>query len=179
MFKIQIPDEVIDHCKTQARKHNFGMRGIYDGTTSMQIVGLIGQQAMMNIFGTGIIDGRTGPDGGVDIEYHGLKIDVKTMGRTTDPQPGYVNNFMKVQEKYNPDIYIFCSYNALAEELTVCGWVTNQQFKERRKFYPEGYIRTRKDGTSFPSRCDMYEITNRDLNQVNEPLDLLTQITTK
>jgi len=64
--------------------HNFGHRYTANGNYEQQLTGIIGQSVVMEIFGLGFIDGSSGFDHGVDIYFEGLKIDVKTMGRTTD-----------------------------------------------------------------------------------------------
>jgi len=73
--------------------HNFGHRYTANGNYEQQLTGIIGQSVVMEIFGLGFIDGSSGFDHGVDIYFEGLKIDVKTMGRTTDVKPNYTNNF--------------------------------------------------------------------------------------
>ena len=45
-------------------------------------------------------------------------------------------------------------------------------FKQKAKFYKEGEIRTRSNGTSFKSKADLYEIENKDLLPINNLKDL-------
>lgn len=176
MFKIKISNELITHCQDQVEKHNFGMRRIANGTQERQLTGIIGQSAIMELFGLGYVDGDAGFDNGVDIEYNHKKIDVKTMGRTTDVRPDYTNNFLKLQDCFNPDIYLFCSYNKNTQELTVCGWISKDDFIEKRKFYPRGSIRTRTDGSSFRTFADLFEIDVVDLNDTTSFEDLKKQL---
>ncbi len=141
-----------------------------------QLTGIIGQSVIMNMFGLGYIDGSTGFDDGVDINFHGIKVDVKTMGRTTDVRDYYVNNFIGLQINFNTDVYIFCSFNKTNRKLTVCGWIKKDDFLRKSSFYPKGTFRTRSDGTAFKTFADLYEISNKDLNDVDSIEELKSQI---
>lgn len=166
MFKVKVSDAIIQHCMRQVEIHNFGQRYTANGTKEQQLTGIIGQSVIMQLFGLPLVDGNSGFDGGVDITYNGITIDVKTMGRTTDVRDYYVHNFVGLQMYLNPDAYIFCSFNKTNNELTVCGWVTKEQFKERSLFFKKGSTRKRSDGTEFKTFSDLYEIPNRELNDI-------------
>lgn len=176
MFKIPVPSRIIDHCKNQISKYNFGQRRIANGTPEQQLTGIIGQCVIMQLFGLDLIDGSTGCDDGTDISYKGLSVDVKTMGRTTDVRTYYVNNFLALQIKFNTDLYIFCSLNKVNNELTVCGWLPKIEFKQKAKFYPQGTYRTRSDGSKFRTFADLYEIPNSELNNVDSFDELVISI---
>ena len=175
-LKVKIKPEIIEHCKYQIKKYNFGKRSEHNGTKKQQYFGIIGQSIIMDFFGLGYVDGSSGFDGGIDLTYKGKTYDVKTMGRKVDIKDDYVNNFLKVQEDYNVDGYIFCSINELKKELTVCGWITKDNFIKNRKFYKKDELRYRNDGSSFPVKADLYEISNNDLNFVNSILDFKMQL---
>ena len=70
--------------------------------------------------------------------------------------------------------YLFCSYHKKDKVLTVCGWIDKKGFKDKAKFYKEGEVRTRSNGTDFITKADLYEIENKDLNDVNDYKDLLS-----
>lgn len=176
MFKIKVNPKIIEYCEKQIKEHNFGQRGYADGTPEQQLTGIIGQSVIMHEMVGTVIDGSEGFDGGVDIVYEGKTIDVKTMGRTTDVRDYYTNNFLAVQMKFNPDVYIFCSYNKNKQELTVCGWITSWEFKEIAHYYEKGSTRKRSDGSTFKTFADLYEIDNKDLNQVKSIDDLKEQL---
>jgi hypothetical protein len=93
MFKIQVSDSVIDHCKKQIANYNFGQRHTANGNPEQQLTGIIGQSVVMNLFGLENVNGEDGFDDGVDILFNNKKIDIKTMGRTTDVRRNYTNNF--------------------------------------------------------------------------------------
>lgn len=172
MYTEKVSDEIIRYCKDQVEKYNFARRGYDDGDKEQQLTGVIGQCMIMKYFDVGLIDGTKGFDGGIDIIYHDKKIDVKTMGRNTKVEEWYTNNFHAAQDCFCPDIYIFCSYNKKTQELTICGYVTREEFIQRRKFIPKGMPRM-KGGTTFEFAYDMYEIDNTELNKINELCDLL------
>ena len=167
MFSIKVKPEIIQHCKEQIKKYNFGQRSVANGTPDQQLTGIIGQSVIMDLFGLGLIDGSTGFDGGVDLVYEGIRMDVKTMGRTTDVRKDYVNNFIALQKSFDTDVYVFCSYNKTKNELTICGWTTKAEFIKKADFFPKGSTRIRSDGTSFKTFADLYEIANKDLIDVD------------
>lgn len=176
MFKIKASNVILNHCEEQIKKFNFGQRGYADGTLSQQLTGIIGQSVIADLFDLPLIDGSTGFDYGEDLQYNNFVIDVKTMGRTTDVRPYYVNNFVGLQKKYSTDIYIFASLNKNTNELTVVGWTTKVDLLKKSKFFPKGSFRYRSDGTKFKTFTDLYEIENKDLMQVTSIEDLKKQL---
>ena len=172
MIKIKVTDRIIKHCLQQIEKYNFGQRIEANGTKDQQLTGIIGQCVVMDLFDMPLIDGSDGFDNGIDILYDNNKIDVKTMGRISEAKPNYVNNFFKVQDYLNTNIYIFCSYHKKKKELTLCGWIDKEDFINKRLYYPKGSIRQRTDKTTFKSFADSYEIENHQLNNI-ESIDQL------
>ena len=176
MFSINVNQEIIDHCKSQISNYNFGKRSVANGTKEQQLTGIIGQNVVMKLFNLGNVNGADGFDDGVDFVFNNKKIDVKTMGRTTDVKETYTNNFLKLQDYFNTDIYIFCSYNKLKEVVTICGWISKEDFKQKRTFYPKGTTRKRFDGSTFETFSDLFEIDNVDLNAVDSFENLKNQL---
>lgn len=163
MIKLKINEKIRSYCIQLLRNHNFGNRGVADGTPEQQLIGLIGQCEVLIAFDLPLIKGSTGFDGGKDFEYYGRIVDVKTMGRTTEVKPYYVNNFIGLQKDYQTDIYIFCSLNTRTDILTICGWLDKGSFFRRATFHPKGSVRTRSDGSFFITFADLYEVKNQDL----------------
>ena len=176
MFTITVTEISINHCKSQASKFNLGQRYTANGTPEQQLTGIIGQNVVLNLFDLGDFNGEDGFDNGVDLIFNNLKIDVKTMGRTTAVKPSYTNNFIGLQDYFDPDVYIFCSFNKTNNALTVCGWISKKDFKEKRRFYPKGSVRTRTDGSTFRTFSDLYEIDTVDLNKALSIADLKQQL---
>jgi hypothetical protein len=179
MFKVKASDEIVKHCEKCLEVTNFGQRKEANGTRDQQLTGLIGQSVVMDLFECGYIDSSKGFDGGVDLEYMDFTIDVKTMGRNSEPEYSYTNNFLKLQDYFNTEIYIFCSYHKKKQEVTICGWIDKSEFKEKRRYCPKGTIRTRNDNTTFETLHDLYEIDNKDLNDVDSITDLKIQLVKK
>ena len=181
MFDIKVNDEIINHCEQQINNYNFGKRFTANGSKDQQLTVIIGQTVIMDLFELGYINGKKGFDNGIDIVYTNIfgsiTIDVKTMGRTTKVKSNYTNNFIALQDCFNPDVYIFCSYNKLNKILTICGWITKQEFINKRRFYPKGTLRNRTNGTTFETKADLFEIDVIDLNDVTNELDLKKQLT--
>ena len=176
-LKIKIKPDIIDHCKKQIDKQNFGKRSKDNGNRNQQYIGIVGQSVIMDFFGLGYINGKSGFDGGVDLEYKGKKYDVKTMTRTVDVKDSYTNNFLKTQEDYDVDGYIFCSINTKKKELTVAGWIKKEDLNRIKRLKPKGTICKNGIGAKeFPLRFDMYEIDNKHLNFVNSIIDMKMQM---
>ena len=154
------------------QENNIGIRGHADGSKEEQLTGIIGQNIICLYLGKPFMI-SDGFDGGVDIILNDSTIDIKTMGRNVYPQPYYVNNLMATQLKYNVDNYLFCSYHKKDKVLTVCGWIDKKGFKDKAKFYKEGEVRTRSNGTDFITKADLYEIENKYLNRINNYNELL------
>lgn len=167
MFTIKVSEDIIDHCKNVISKYNFGQRHTANGTPEQQLTGIIGESIVKQLFRQRIVTGDGGFDDVVDLVFNELKIDIKTMGRTTDVRRNYTNNFLKLQDYFSTEIYIFCSYNKRKKQVTICGWIDKKTFTERRKYFPKGTARSRFDGTSFKTFADLYEIDNHQLFDVN------------
>lgn len=176
MFTVKVEDSLITHCETVLKNHDFGKRFTANGTRLQQLTGIIGQSVIMSFFNLGFVDGSGGCDDGVDLIVNHKTIDVKTMGRTTDVRKSYTNNFLKLQDYFKTELYIFCSYHKNKQELTVCGWVNKIDFTEKRRFYPKGTIRTRTDNSTFTTFADLYEIDNCHLNNISSIADLKKQL---
>ena len=78
-----------------------------DGNYNEQLTGIIDQCTIQTMFQVDLLIGEEGFDHGKDLEYTGLSIDVKTMGRTTDVKDYYVNNFIALQKGFHKDVFIF------------------------------------------------------------------------
>lgn len=136
------------------------------------MIGLAGQCHVMDLLGLDLPEITYKADGGVDIIHNGITIDVKTMERKMEPKLDYVNNVIGLQSHYNTDAYIFCSLNTNLKELTICGWIEKPKFLDYATFTAKGEKRYRKDGTSFITKADLYEIENMMLNHINSVKDL-------
>jgi hypothetical protein len=176
MFKIKVSNKIIKYAQNLLVDHNFGNRGVADGNYHEQLTGLIGQCTIQTMFHVNLLTGEEGFDHGEDLEFAGLSIDVKTMGRTTDVKNYYVNNFIALQKDYPTDAYIFCSYFEEKKELTICGWLPKSELEKTAMFYKKGTKRYRSDKTWFRTKADLYEIPNKNLRQVKTPDDLKQQL---
>jgi hypothetical protein len=176
MFSVLVPDRILVFANSQVSQFNFGRRAFGNGTREQQLVGVAGESVVREWFLQNPMDGRVGFDGGVDIRYLGLTIDVKVMGRTTDVRPDFVNNFVAAQAGFPTDVLVFCSYNKRTQMLTVCGWISKGEFLAKANLYPTGTLRFRADGTSFKTFADLYEISNTLLNDVTDVDDLKRQL---
>src|SRR3569833_2288051 len=163
MFDIWYTDRVTDYARALVGNGRFGRRGIAAGSPQQQVTGLIGQVVLHDIFGLPWPTDRGRGDGGVDLEYHGLTLDVKTQGRTTAPRRNYVSAVQRAQIRFPTEVLVFCSLYAREETLTVCGWIAKPQFLDKAEFCPAGSWRVRSDGTKFRLKGDLYEIQIRNI----------------
>jgi hypothetical protein len=176
MFTIKVETALLEHCQNLVKMHNFGYRYTANGNEEQQLTGIIGQSVIMDAFGQGYVDGKGGFDNGVDLIINGKRVDVKTMGRTTDVKHNYTNNFLKLQDYFETEIYIFCSYHKQKKEVTICGWIDKSDFVAKRKLFPKGATRTRYDGSTFNTFADLYEIDNVHLHDATDFRDLKSQL---
>ena len=161
-MNLKIPKELKVKCWDFLKKNNLGNRLEANGNKEQQFVGLIGEIMVVNLFGLEYKFSQ-GFDGGFDFIYKGKRIDVKTMGRTVDPKPYFVNNFIAFQKDFNCDYYIFTSLNKKTNELTICGYLSKEDLLKKSTLYKKGTKRTRTNGTSFVLKADTYEIENFNL----------------
>ncbi len=173
MFEVKVPERIKKYCSDLVAHVNFGLRGFFDGTKKNQWVGMVGQNMILDLFGLPLVVGTTGFDNGVDLEYAGLKIDVKTMGKT---KPQVKNTYLvypvESQKKYPTDIYLFVAFNTTNDVLTVCGWSDKEHFFKTALYSPVGTVEHRGDGTTFLSKAGMYKIHQSNLSSPGSVEDL-------
>jgi hypothetical protein len=171
--KIGVKPELIAGIQKYLETHNLANRGIEDGDKRKQLVGLLGEIIVIEKLtrtSINLEDRKDGFDGGFDLVYQGKRIDVKTMERKSYVRGEYVNNFYIMQEAYEADIIIFCSYNNKDNIVEICGWIPKKDLPTVGIFYRKGTERKRADGTSFVFRQDNYEVENKDLKPIKELL---------
>lgn len=164
MFSIEVPSFVIEHSRQFVQECNLGQRGDgSDGTADQQEIGVIAQNMALLAIGQPLLQPSFTHDGGVDFIAFDQRIDIKAMGRTVDVSLNYVNNLVASQLRGGANAYLFTSYNTNNQRLTVCGWIPKATFKNRASFYQKGQTRTRRDGSSFVLKADMYELANNQI----------------
>ena len=178
MFDVPVKKKILRHCEKELDLHNFGQRGVADGNRQQQMTGIVGQSVVADLFGLPLVDGSTGPDGGMDILYRDMKIDIKTMGRNVPVlnKPRYVNNFLSLQKHFPTDLYLFTSLNKATNVLTIIGWTTKQAMMRDADFHKKGQYRHRDDGSKFKTFADLYEIENQFLAYADSFRDLKYQL---
>lgn len=165
MIQIHLKQSIIDYSKELVKNNNFGQRSYDNGSEKEQLIGIVSENTIRDYLGYELIEAK-GFDGGYDIMYKGMRTDIKSMTRKVEPKPYYVNNIFDAQIKHNSEAYIFSSLNVLNKILTICGWITKDEFINKATFYPKGTERIRgKD--KFILRANNWEIENKDLNYFN------------
>ena len=177
MFHIKVKKRILNHAQKQVEKYNFGQRGFADGSKEQQLTGIIGQCCVAELFGEPLVDGSTGVDDGYDIEYQGIRIDVKTMGRKlSEIKPHFVNNLLAAQKNRLTDIYLFTSFNRNENILTVVGWSNKEAIYRDATLHKKGSRRTRDNKTWFKTFADLYEVETQYLAPVKSFDDLCQQL---
>lgn len=168
MIRINLTDKTIKEVKKYLSNNSIANRGKGDGSVRNQAVGLACELEVHNyLLGYYPILQNNGFDGGFDLILNGLKIDIKAMERKSYVKHNYVNNFFMLQENYNVDVLVFCSFHSVDRIIELCGWIYKKELKVLSKFYKAGTVRTRFNGTSFKLREDNYEIEMRNLKQID------------
>lgn len=164
MFDVVVSQDVIEYARCLVARGDFGHRGRADGSREQQLTGLIGQTVVHDLFGVERPTYGERSDGGVDLVFAGIRMDVKTTGRNVRPQPHYVSSLLRVQVRSRAEALLFCSLNKRQRVLTICGWMGKGEFLKRANLYARGTLRVRDDGTSFVTKAAQYEMRNSDLN---------------
>lgn len=162
MINLKLDNDIIEYSKTLVKENNFGQRGYDDGNKKEQLVGIISENTVKKYLGLNLINPK-GYDGGYDLIYNKMFTDIKSMTRTVYPKDYYVNNLFDAQLNYKAEAFIFTSLNVTEKVLTICGWITKQDFKKKAVFYAKGTERT-KGNNKFKLRADNWEIQNIYLN---------------
>ena len=163
MINIPLTQSIVDYSAKLVNENNFGQRGFDDGNHKEQLVGIISENTVRDYLGCELIK-ASGFDGGYDIIYKGLYTDIKSMSRTVNPKDFYINNLFDAQLKHKAEAFIFTSLNIKNKILTICGWITKKEFKEKAVFFPKGTQRIR-GVEKFILRADNWEILNNQLNE--------------
>lgn len=173
-MRIKLSAELKEQVWNYVKENDLGKRFTANGNKQDQYVGMLGEVVVKRHFKIksdpveGWLQGQVyGFDGGYDFEYYGRKIDVKTMGRTVDPRPDFVNNFIAYQKNLQADTYIFTSLNKRTSELFILGWVSKDELLERGEKFKKGTERTRSDGSILKLKAPTFEIKNSDLNPMS------------
>lgn len=165
--KLPIPQELKMRVATYLKTTNLGKRGEFDGTFDNQFTGMVGEVMAYEYLSGKRYEFRKDEDDGVDIGIQGKLIDVKTMLRSVDVRPHFVNNFVASQLKYKADALVFCSINKKTSTLEICGWIAKSDFSLRAILHKKDTERFRDNGTKFKLQVDTYEIGNEQLNDIN------------
>ena len=161
------------NCWEYLKTHSLANRGVYDGDKEKQLTGLIAETETHKLLldeYPNLNEKEDGFDGGVDINYLGYTIDVKSMGRSFYTKPEYVNNFPKLQSHYACDIIIFTSLNKKTNIIEFCGWIWKNEIDNKADFFKKGEVRNRGLNDTMVTSTDNYEIKNSNLRDIREIL---------
>ena len=181
MIDIELSKEFMAYCREFGIANNLANRGQADGTKAMQLVGIIGQNAINRELGLPMMKTSVRFDGGYDLIVPGLngkpiKMDVKTMGRNYSVKQQWINNLLDCQLKYDCHGYIFTSLNMMTDVLTICGWIEKWRVKQDGELYTKGTLRRRDNGLAVELRGNNWEIPNWKLHFVDSVQGMVRDI---
>ena len=162
MKHILLSQDIVDYSVKYSNENNLGNRINNNGSKLEQLVGIISENTIRKHLGYDLMKPNSGFDGGFDIIYKGLKLDIKSMRRKHKPLESYVSNIFDDQKKHNCDGYIFTSLSTEDKTLTICGWINKDDFYKKATLYKKGTKRFRGNDT-FNLRADNWEILNKYL----------------
>jgi len=165
MFTQSIKPEQKQYAWKLVNESNMANRGRFDGDKEKQYTGMLGEVCFADGMGQPRPRPGNGPDNGIDFIIKGIKIDIKTMGRTSYPTLKFVNNLVMEQTAYQTDLYVFASIHKKTGKITFCGCLPKDDL-QKSWIHTRGKVRTRADGTEFALHIDTYEIQNRELGSV-------------
>ena len=169
MFNFAIKPEIIAHGQYLVKNCNYGMRGVDDGKKIDQLIGMVAQSAIMDLLGYELPQISDKPDGGIDIEYSGIKIDIKSTATNHYPKLDYLVNIFEAQKHYNTDVYIFSIVHREQKTITITGWMDKKEFFEVAKYRQKGDV----INSRLTLRSSDYALEIAELNQVNSLTDLI------
>ena len=172
MFNLKLTNEVRDYANRQVSIKNFGVRSAgFNGNRIQQYTGIVGECMLHKALDK---DLPTDDSGSLidDIKINNNKVDIKTMARTVDMRDFYVHNFVGYQKDRDNDVLLFISINKTTGNVQICGGLDKKKFLEQASFFDKGSVRTRTDGSTFVTRAPLYEIENKNLNQINTIEDI-------
>ena len=171
MLKIKLREDLCNFAWDTVNKKNFGNRKAgANGNKEQQYTGILGEAVIYDLVCNKL---PTYDESGlVDIHINDKKIDIKTMGRTVYMKDFYVHNFVGYQMKFENNIYLFNSIMKKDRMIEICGWMNRLDFLNKASFFDRGTVRTRSDGSTFETKAPLYEIQNKELNEINSVEDL-------
>ena len=178
MFSIQTTEAEYKQTNVMVTKNPVGTSKYgANGSNTQQTVGILGERKVQELFDHELtIPEGQGYDGGFDLVYEGLHIDVKTMGRKTSHLRGdYMSNVFGGVHLHKCDVYVFASYNSNNGVLTICGWLSQDSFKHKAVFRKKGQTYT-TDSMTKTMRYDNYEIRIDQMCNVDSIEELKQQL---
>ena len=138
-------------------------RGTFDGGYKQQFYGKVMEGASQEwLFGRfrGFPGGNR-QDGGLDIPFKGMGIDVKGLIRTVDVRDGFdaVVPNSQLQNSPKTDIYLFPSYNEKRDVVEIIGWRYKCEIDKVGEFSKAGETKTRADSSTFDNETDSWYIS--------------------
>ena len=166
MISLPIDEQLIIKATTYVDTHKIGRRKKFNGNRTNQVVGITGELMVAELLGATLPETHDF-DGGWDFNFSGKQIDVKTVGRTSNARLDYYSNVIEAQIHFKATHYLFCSLNKNKRELTICGFISKEDFLRKAEYKKAGDTFTRVNGDTMVLKATGYFIKNSDLIQID------------
>jgi hypothetical protein len=173
MYNFAITNEIMEHGWYLVNNNNYGKRDSDNGSKVDQLVGMVAQCAIMDLFGYELPPIMKESDCGIDMLYKGIKIDIKANSYNGLPKPSYIANVFEAQKNYATDVYIFSVVHKHNRTLTITGWMDKADFFNKAKLRKKGDLATKSNGETFALRSSDYGLQIAELNQVDNLRQLI------
>jgi hypothetical protein len=172
MFSVRPNEEQRRQAYNLIQSTNFGNRGEFDGSPEDQFIGILAEIVLAENMNLKRHSGN-GFDNGYDFIIGDVKVDLKTMGRTTDPLPNYISNIPASQltDKYESEVFLFASYNKTSKLLTFIGILPKSEIK-REWFHEKGKARFKMNGEQVVLKVNNYEVPYSAVRPVTDWLNI-------
>ena len=167
IFSQKITDDQKERAGQLVDSTNFGTRKDgCNGNREMQYTGILGEVVFSDLMSVPRANIKN-DEWTIDFVISDKGIDLKTMGRTCDVKPYFVNNVALCQVQQSlADIFLFASINKTTSMIEFCGWLRKKQLADIQ-VTPKGSMIKRGDGSLLEVRFDMLEVDMTRLNEFN------------
>jgi len=151
MMRAFANQEVVAFSREILDQGEMGKRGVFDGDFIQQLFGLQAQTIITDSLGIPRMTYEGFSDGGVDLEFNGIKWDVKCVLRNRKPLTSWKCNVSESQltPVYEAEGYIFVSYDKKSSEFWIVGWITKKELLVKADKHSIGDYVLRDDKTGF------------------------------
>lgn len=156
MIEVEITDEVLQRASKRADTQ---VLNAYSFTTNGKLYGILAEELFLSKYTDGVLKNTRH----YDIEYKGLKLDVKAKSCKSEPLPSYTASVSDYQKKHGSDGYIFYRIQKDLKKAWELGGALKDDFFAKATFVGAGT----RDGP-FLCKVDMWSLSIDRLTPLDE-----------